>query len=184
MAAAENPEDVVQSLPVTVEGDIRQYYEMLWNAFDAEGRGHAKYLSFVLALLRFRVHAELFDFQTGIPSRGDFDEAYRQVGHLLRDEEGLTGIFHNSFRAFVLERTDIGVRQDIVAVIANRLKQEECSPRWYKHALTYAAEANDREYVLSHVNREFVDQALLHNRHSDTIEEAIKVRYRRRRRGR
>ncbi|MCE5268429.1 MAG: hypothetical protein LLG00_11135 [Planctomycetaceae bacterium] len=28
--------------------------------------------------------------------------------------------------------------------------------------------------MLSHVNREFVDQALLHNRYSDTIEEAIK----------
>lgn len=174
MAAAEDPEDVVQSLPATVEGDIRQYYEMLWNAFDAAGRGHAKYLSFVLALLRFRVHrSELYDFQRGIPSRGDFDEAYRQVGHLLRDQDGLIGIFHNSFRAFVLDHTDLGVRQEIVTAISTRLKQEECSPRWYRHALTYAAEAKDGKYVLSHVNREFVDQALLHNRDSDTIEDAI-----------
>lgn len=175
MAAAEQPEDCVQSLPITLQGNIRYYYEMLWSAFDAEGRGHAKYLCFVLALLRFRVHsAELYDFQRGIPTRGQFDEAYRQVRHLLRNQEGLIGIFHNSFRAFVLERTDFGTRQEIVAAISTHLKQEKCSPRWYKHAFSYAAEAKDHQYVLSHVNREFVDQALLHNRDSDTIEEAIK----------
>ena len=174
MATTEYPEDLVQSLPATVEGDIRHYYEMLWNAFDAKRRGDAKYLCFVLALLRFRVHrAELYGFQQSISSRGGFDEAYRHVWHLLKDQDGLIGIFHNSFRAFVLDRLDLGVRQEIVAAISNRLKQEDGSTRWYKHALAYAAEAKDRGYVLSRVNREFVDQALLHNRDSDTIEDAL-----------
>ena len=94
--------------------------------------------------------------------------------HLLRDQDGLIGIFHNSFRAFLLDRLPPDVRREIVTAILDRLKQEECSPRWYKHAFTYAAEATDHQFVLSHVNLEFVDQALLHNRNSDTIEETIR----------
>ena len=74
MLAAERHDDVVQALPATVEGDIRNYYAMLWNAFDAEGRGNAKYLSFVLAY---------FAFECIAPNCTTFSGESLAVGHLM-----------------------------------------------------------------------------------------------------
>ncbi len=138
-AVSEEPESDIESIPPAVEGDIRSYYQMLWAAFDSDGWADAKYLSTVLCCLRFSVHErELFDFQDGITDRPRFETAFRRVRHLLRVKESLVSIFHDSFRVFVLEQIDGGMKREISADVLKRLKGESLqSPRWFKHEVPY-----------------------------------------------
>jgi energy-coupling factor transporter ATP-binding protein EcfA2 len=165
----------IESIPAAADGDVRSYYETLWAGFDADGRTDARYLSSVLASLRFRVHEdELRVFQIGIPDAPRFEAAYRRVRHLLRRDNALISIFHNSFRVFVLERRNVPTLREIADGILSRLKQEELqSVRWFKHAFRYALEAGDFHYILRKVNRGFVDAALGRFRSDDEIKDGI-----------
>ena len=165
----------IDAIPAAVEGNIRAYYETLWGAFDIEGRSDAKYLSSVLASLRFSVHEnELSSFQTGISNTPRFEAAYRRVQHLLRRDNALVSVFHNSFRMFVLERTSESVCLEISAGILSRLKQEELqSTRWFKYAFQYGLDAREFNYVISKINGEYVDSALARFRAKEEIFDGI-----------
>ena len=175
LSSSDDPVATIDTIPAAVDGDVHTYYETLWGAFDAEGRSDARYLSSVLASLRFRVHEdELIAFQLGIPDTPRFDVAYRQVRHLLRRDDALVSVFHNSFRVFVLERTNPTTRREIAAGILSRLKLEKLqSARWFKHACRYALEASECDYVLTNVNRDFVDAALIRFRSEKEITDGI-----------
>jgi len=176
-AASDDPEGAIQDITVVANGDIRSYYEMLWSAFEAEGRSDAKHLCAVLCNLRFSVHeAEIYGFQSVIPDRPRFDDAFRRVRHLLLIKHNLVSIFHNSFQVFVLACVDAATKRDIATGILTKLNEEQLSsPRWFRYAFQYAADATEYQYVLDHVNRGFVDNAVLHFRSSDEIMESIGV---------
>jgi len=175
LASSDDPDVTINAIPTAVGGDVRIYYESIWAAFDVEGRSDARYLSSVLASLRFSVHEdELMSFQVGIPDTPRFDAAYRRVRHLLRQDDTLVSIFHNSFRVFVLERTNEATLREIAAGILSRLKREESqSARWFKHAFQYALEASEYDYIIENINREFVDAALIRFRSEEEIIDAI-----------
>lgn len=175
LSSSEDPAKAIDKVPAAVDGDVRTYYETLWGALEAEGRTDARYLSSVLASLRFSAHEdELMEFQTGIPDSPRFDAAYRRVRHLLRNENSLVSIFHNSFRVFVLEYTNPATRSEIAASILSRLHREKLeSPRWFKTACWYALEASAYDYVLANVNRKFVDIAFSRFRSEEEIADWI-----------
>jgi len=175
LSSSDDPAATIDTIPAAVDGDVRTYYEILWGAFDVESRADARYLSSVLAALRFRVHEdELIAFQLGIPDTPRFEAAYRQVRHLLRRDDTLVSVFHNSFRVFVLERTNPATRREIAAGILSRLKLEKLqSARWFKHACRYALEASECDYVLANINRDFVDAALIRFRSEEEITDGI-----------
>ena len=175
LSSSEDYAATIESIPAAVDGDVRSYYETLWASFDAEGRGDARYLSSVLASLRFSVHEdELRTFQVGIPDTPRFEAAYRRVRHLLRRDKAVVSIFHNSFRVFVVECTNQSTLSEIAAGIISRLKLEELeSSRWFKYAFRYALEAGDFEYVLDKVDSGFIDAALGRFRPEDEITDGI-----------
>ena len=175
LASSDDPAATIEEIPAVVDGDVRTYYETLWAAFDAEGRTDARYLSSVLASLRFRVREdELMAFQVGIPDTPRFEAAFRRVRHLLRRDNLLVSIFHNSFCVFVSERTNKATLREIAAGILSRLKLEELqSARWFKHAFRYSLETGDFDYVLDKVNRDFVDAALIRFRSEEEITDVI-----------
>jgi nucleoside-triphosphatase THEP1 len=174
-ATSDNPEQAIQDIPGAANGDIRSYYQMLWSAFDAEGRSDAKHLCAVLCNLRFSVHeGEIYGFQWLIPDRPRFDEAYRRVRHLLQTKRDLVSIFHNSFQVFVIGNVDSTTKREIATAVLKKLKDEQLSsPRWFRYAFQYAVDAGDHQYVLDHVHREFVENALLHFRPEDEIMQSI-----------
>lgn len=175
LSTAESVKDAIENIPAAIGGDVRTYYETLWAAFDLEQREDARYLSVVLASLRFSVHEdELQAFQTGVGDTPRFSAAYRRVRHLLLRKNSLISVFHNSFRTFVLGKTSESTQAEIAGGILAKLKQEELeSARWFRHALNYGIEAGCYEYVLTCVNREFVDNALVRFRPEDEIRSGI-----------
>ncbi|MFX1537911.1 MAG: dsDNA nuclease domain-containing protein [Promethearchaeota archaeon] len=155
------------------EGNIKNYYEMLWQEFVSLGRGNIRHLCGVLACLRFPLHKnELFSFQKEL-SRPDFDDCFQFIKHLLKQRDNQVEIFHNSFREFILSKLDSDWIHTIYADITDYLKSQKGSNLWFSYVFEYAYRANDYDYVLNEVNREFVDYALNRYRPNQDIENAI-----------
>jgi len=163
----------IETLPPAEKGEIRTYYESLWAAFEGSGRGKAKYLCEVAACLNFKVHVEeFFSFQNEVP-RTEFEDSFRAIRHLLRIEDLMMSIFHNSFRVFLLSRIDGGLKTEIIKIIATKLRAEKGGPRWYEYAFEYAFNAGEHKYILQEVNKKFVDNALVALRPNDDIIKGI-----------
>ena len=173
LSAHNSDVESLDHMPEAVNGDIRDYYERLWANLERDGMSYARYLSGVLAVLRFPVgETELIEFQDEIRLL-DLPAAIKAVSHLLRHQTEQLSIFHDSFRVFVLAKLDTTTRRRITRTISEKLKSERGSARWFGFAFSYALEAGDEEYVLSEVNRQFVDFALQHCRPAEDIFTAI-----------
>ncbi len=163
----------LETHPEAKDGHIRTYYESLWDRFDSSGMGNAKYLCEVAACLDFRVHVDEFiDFQDEL-RLGDFYEAWPTIRHLLKVDNNMMSLFHDSFRLFVNSKIIDSIRKRIVGRIYEKLRQEEGSDRWYRQGLKYAFCTGDYGYILGKVNKQFVDNALAALRADEEIMEAI-----------
>jgi len=160
-------------ITIIPEGDIKNYYEMLWGEFESFGKGNVRHLCGVLSCLRFPVHKnELFDFQKEI-NRPDFQDCFQLVQHLLKRRDEQAEIFHNSFREFVLSKLDSSWIQTIYTDLTDHLKSQKGSDLWFSYVFEYAYRAKDYDYAIDKVNREFVDHALSRYRSNRDIENAI-----------
>lgn len=173
LIASESPTETLDSLAPAAGGDIRRYYELLWEEFERVGMGEARHLCAVMACLRFSVHRdELFRIQ-GALTRPAFEDAFKCMSHLLRPTQDRLTVFHNSFREFMIGQISDDWLREIRGQIASFLKANKDSPRWFSHVFEYSHEAEDYIYVLEEVNTEFVDRALMHCRPSPEILDAI-----------
>ncbi len=165
--------DAVVALSPATGGDIRNYYELLWAEFDRVGMGDARHLCAVMACLRFSVHREeLRSIQKSL-NRPQFEDAYKCTGHLLRDSDDRLSVFHNSFREFVISQLPPDWIQEIKTNIADFLKTDKDSPKWFGHVFEYCHDVGDHAYILNEVNADFIDSALLRCRPSKEILDAI-----------
>ena len=131
--------------------------------------GNARHLCAVISCLRFYVYRnEFYNIQKYL-GRPDFEDAYKCMSHLLRDFDERLVIFHNSFREFAKGQLDKDWIQEIKVNIVEYLKTMEDSPRWFGYVFEYCYETSDYEYILSNVNADFVDRALLRFRPSEEI---------------
>ena len=171
--SSEKVSDAIATLFPATGGDIRDYYGLLWEEFDRLGRADSRHLCAVMACLRFLVHRdELRQIQRDL-SRPAFEDAYKCMSHLLRNSDDRLSIFHNSFREFVISQLSEDWIQEIRANIADFLKADKDSHRWFGHVFEYCYNAGDYTYVLEEVNADFVDRALIHCRPSKEILDAI-----------
>ena len=165
--------EAIAVLSPATGGDIRNYYRLLWAEFDRVGMADARHLCAVMACLRFSVHREeLRSIQKSL-NRPRFEDAYKCMGHLLRDSDDRLSVFHSSFREFVISQLHADWIQEIKTNIAAFLKTDKDSPKWFGHVFEYCHDAGDYAYILDEVNADFVDRALLHCRPSKEILDAI-----------
>ena len=165
--------EAIAVLSPATGGDIRNYYGLLWVEFDRVGMANARHLCAVMACLRFSVHREeLGSIQKSL-NRPQFEDAYKCMGHLLRDSDDRLSVFHNSFREFVISQLHPDWIQEIRTNIADFLKTDRDSPKWFGYVFEYCHDAGDHAYILDEVNADFVDRALLHCRPSKEILDAI-----------
>jgi Cdc6-like AAA superfamily ATPase len=165
----------LNEMPEAGSGDIRDYYDRLWSNMERDGMAHARYLCGVLVALRFPVaENEIADFQTEV-SPVDVPLAVRAISHLLRRSMGQVSIFHDSFRVFVNAKLNDNTKQRISTGVAKKLQRERGSARWFTFVFRYSLQAGDCEYVISEVNRPFVDFALEHCRPASDIYAAIEA---------
>ena len=171
--SSEEISDAIDALSPATGGDIRDYYGLLWEEFDRLGMANARHLCAVMACLRFFVHRdELRQIQRDL-SRPEFEDAYKFMSHLLRNSDDRLSVFHNSFREFVISQLPEDWIQEIRVNIADFLKTNKYSHRWFGHVFEYCYEAGNYTYALEEVNADFVDRALIHCRPFKEILDAI-----------
>jgi hypothetical protein len=132
--------------------DLNAFYERAWNelANATEARDALAYIS----LIEGSIAAVELDKLVGINGT---DAAWKVAGHLLKmDEGGRISIFHNSFRLFLLDKTNVrfGRRDEELLrqryrVLADMAKGcgKSDPQRWLE--LRYRARAKDRNEVLA-----------------------------------
>lgn len=173
LLSAEAVPDAVESLAPATDGNIQNYYRLLWEELDRAGASGARHLCGVMACLRFSLNkGELYSIQRSL-SRPQFEDAYKLVSHLLRHSEDRMSVFHNSFREFVISQLDNDWLKEIKKNIADFLKTSKDSPKWFGHVFEYCYELGDYAYVLEEVNANFIDRALLSYRPSEEILDAM-----------
>lgn len=166
----------IASLSPANDGDIRQYYALLWQELDSVGSADARHLCAVMACLRFAVHREeLFSLVGDSLTRPAFEDAYKLTHHLFRQFDNKLLVFHSSFREFVFSQLPAGWLQQVRRTIGTLLRRERYSPRWFAHAFEYAVDVADYEYPCAEVDTEFVEHALLRCRPSHEIFNAISI---------
>lgn len=173
LLSSKDVSDAIDALSPATGGDIRDYYGLLWEEFDRLGRADARHLCSVMACLRFFVHRDELRRIQGSLSRPEFEDAYKCMSHLLRNSDDRLSVFHNSFREFVISQLPEDWIQEIRANIADFLKADKYSHRWFGHVFEYCYDAGDYTYALEEVNADFVDRALIHYRPSEEILDAI-----------
>lgn len=171
--SSEEVSDAIAALSPATGGDIRDYYGLLWEEFDLLGMANARHLCAVMACLRFFVHRDELRHIQGSLRRPEFEDAYKCMSHLLRNSDDRLSVFHNSFREFVISQLSEDWIQEIKTNIANFLKADKYSPRWFGYIFDYCYDAGDYTYALDEVNADFVDRALIHYRPSEEILDAI-----------
>ena len=174
LISSESLTNAITSLSPASEGDIRNYYELLWNEFDRVGMGNARHLCMAMACLQFSVHRDELYKIVDI-NRPNFEDAYKCINHLLRNTDGKLTVFHNSFREFVANQGSADWKKEINHNICSFLKTEKTSSRWFAHVFKYCFEVEDYKYISDEVNSDFIDSALLHYRPSAEIIETISL---------
>jgi len=172
LISSESLTEAIASLTPASGGDIRNYYELLWDEFERVGMGEAKHLCAAMACMRFSVHRDEL-YKIAALNRPAFEDAYKCISHLLRDSDSRLTVFHNSFREFVISQVSDDWIKEIISNICTFLKDNKDSPRWFGHVFKYSYDVEDYTYILDEVNEEFVDRALMHCRPSAEILDAI-----------
>jgi hypothetical protein len=172
LISSDSLKDDIVSLPPAIGGDIRKYYGLLWNEFEAVGMANTKHLCTIMACAYFSLHRdELYNITSF--DRPTFENAFKYVSHLFRDSDSRLTVFHDSFREFVINQMPKEWVKEIKSNICSFLKRNKDSPRWFDHVFKYCYDTEDYTYVMDEVNSDFVDRALMHCRPSEKIFDAL-----------
>ena len=180
LSVSEDRSMAISSIAPANNGNICNYYNLLWEKFEQENTVNAKHLCVVMACMRFGLYRKEFHNISKL-TRPIFEGAYKQINHLLRDYDGQITIFHNSFREFILGQVSDDWIKEIKEDICSFLRKEKNSPRWFSHIFQYSLEVDNYNYILEEIDNEFIEAALLHYRPREELLEsinlAIKVAY-------
>lgn len=166
-------EEVASNLTSIENGEIKSYYDYLWDEFQQFGKGNVRHLCGVLACLRFQVKKdELINFQK-ILALPVFQDCFKLIKHLVKDNNDFISIFHNSFREYVISQFDNQYLKAINLDITNHLKTLEYSDEWFSYVFEYAYQVDDYDYILEKVTSDLIDTALYNYRSEEDIENAI-----------
>jgi nucleoside-triphosphatase THEP1 len=172
--AGESASDVVTSLYPAVGGNIVRYYHYIWEEFERGGMSNARHLCAVMACLRFYLHREELMAISGL-QRGDFEDAFKTMSHLLRNSDDRLSVFHNSFKEFIIEQIPDDWTTEVRKSIFSYLNEMKNTPRWFGHVFVYAQEVGQRHFIIEEVNDDFIERALQHCRPSREISEALNI---------
>ena len=172
LISSESISEAISTFSPASGGDIRNYYELLWEEFERDGMGKARHLCATMACLHFSVHRnDLYSISK--LDRPTFEDTYKLTRHLFRNFEDRLTVFHDSFRVFVISQLSEDWAKEVRGRITSFLKKNKNTPLWFGNIFRYCYDTEDYGYILDEVNSGFVECALLHCRPSKEILDAM-----------
>ena len=163
--------NIIAATPIA-EGNIRSYYELLWENFERTNLRNARHLCVIMSCVRFGIHRETL-YRLSELDRPDFEDALKYISHLLKNVDGRLSVFHDSFRVFVNNKVDAEWIKSAKENICIFLQSQKDDPIWFSYVFEYCYETKNYDYIFNEVNEDFIDRALLHFRPSSEIIDAI-----------
>jgi hypothetical protein len=178
--ASEEEAETILSDDFAPGKDLNAFYERAWNelANATEARDALAYIS----LTEGSIAGVDLDKLVGMSGT---DAAWKVAGHLLKmDENSRISIFHNSFRLFLLDKTNVRFGRRDEELLAQRYASladmakgcgDKDPQRWLE--LRYRARAQDRDQVLALATPERLRSHFIAGRNPRDIQDDIRLAF-------
>lgn len=165
-------EQTLRDLPKLSDGEINTYHEYLYQRI--ENNSFARWILAVLAYRKenttIQTIKEILRLAGEDRNITDIEDVIKDFTHLLRQVEGRSyTIFHNSFREFIISKTD-DLKDSFNKVLASYYESNPFSDDAYRNYFSHLYEIRDYDKILESTTLEWYKSAWANFRSLDEIE--------------
>jgi|GEM_PF-1855786 len=170
-------EKVLQDFPNLVNGKINSYHEYLFQKIE-----HDTFSKWVLAVLAYRkenTSIEVIQKILGLVGESknliEIEEVINEFTHLLRQIDGRSySIFHNSFREFILSKTE-DLKNTFNKALVEFYEQNPFTDEAYRNYFSHLYELAEYRKIISLTTLEWMKAAWCNYRSLEEIKENLAI---------
>jgi len=170
-------EEVLKNLPNLIDGKINSYHEYLFQKI-----GSNEFAKWVLAVFAYRKENstaetifEILKLAGLNKTITDVSDVINNFSHLLRQTNGRTySIFHNSFREFILSKTE-SLKDKFNTALVLYYEQTPYSDDAYRNYFKHLNEIGEYEKIISSTTLEWMKSAWRNFRTLEEIESNLEI---------
>lgn len=153
--------DVLDNLPNLIDGKINYYHEYLFQKINSD-----EFAKWVLAVFAYRkenstaeIISEILKLAGVNKSTAEVSDVINNFSHLLRQTNGRTySIFHNSFREFVLSKTE-SLKENFNKALVLYYEQTPFTDEAYRNYFKHLNEIGDYKKIIESTTLEWMKSA-------------------------
>lgn len=156
--------NTINNFPET-NGDVKNYYDYLWNIVETKSRHLARYFS----LLEFAVNRKFLNSLYTFEDRDgrSLESVLEDILPVLySDQNKKFSIFHDSFRTYIFNKTNFSHRlkeKYCERIYKTLIRKQQSMPReTFQYSIKYAYDAKDYDFIINQINIEYSDYAIKH----------------------
>ena len=172
-----NYEQILNNLPNLIDGKINSYHEYLFKMIEND-----EFEKWVLAVFAYRKEnsspetvQKILKLAGENKSVTDVSNVIKKYSHLLKQINGRDySIFHNSFREFVLSKTE-SLKDTFNKALVLFYEQSPYTDEAYRNYLKHLSEIEEYRKIISFMTLEWVKFAWFHYRSLEEIKDNIDI---------
>lgn len=172
-----NFEDVLNNLPNLIDGKINSYHEYLFQKI-----GSDEFAKWVLAVFAYRKENstaetifEILELAGLNKSVTDVSDVINNFSHLLRQTNGrVYSIFHNSFREFILSKTE-SLREKFNTALVLFYEQKPFTDEAYRNYFKHLNEIGEYQKIISSTTLDWMKSAWKNFRSLDETKSNLEI---------
>lgn len=173
----EDYQSVLESLPVLQDGHIKSYHEYLFTQI--EGDEFTKWILAILALRKesstVEIIRDILNLAGEVKTTMEITRSLKLYSHLLKTTNGKAySIFHNSFREFILEKTQ-NIRSVLNKALVSMYEKNPHSDEAYRNYFKHLYEMGEYRKIISWITLDWVKSSWSHYRSYEEIKENIDI---------
>ena len=170
-SAVKDHKTILEQLPLLNEGKINTYHQYLYNAIEDN-----EFAKWVLAVLAYRKEKTTVDVLHQILQLAglqttlvDVQNVLKQFSHLLKQSGAKSySLFHNSFREFILEKSQ-DLRDRFNRALADYYEQNPFEDEAYRSYFSHLQQLGDYRKIVDTTNLQWIKEAWSHFRSLEEI---------------
>ncbi len=161
----EDFQDWLDDIPA-IEGDIEIYYRSIWDTIYEDK--NKLWISLCISQLRSPLEKEYVLLTLPPEVKIAFYSTFPSIKHLFKEDHGRLEVYHNSFKEFISERTELFVK-DCNDIMVKFCENHGDSDYAIENRLYHYTLCNSPEKALVHCNQEWADLLAIHHIEPDLV---------------
>ena len=170
-------EDVLNNLPNLIDGKINSYHEYLFQKISSD-----EFTKWVLAVFAYRKEnstaetiSEILKLAGLNKTLTDVSDVINNFSHLLRQTDGrVYSIFHNSFREFIISKTE-SLKEKFNTALVLFYEQSPYTDEAYRNYFKHLNEIGDYQKVISSTTLDWMKSAWSNFRAIEEIKSNLEI---------